>query len=407
MTTPDHIGKYEDLRLIGQGGFGNVYRAWDPDLRRQVAVKVMHAQFAQDERWVASFQQEARLMARVDQHPNVVRVIELQQDEQHGLFIAMDYYPRGNLDSLIRREGPFSVERAVGLLLQIANGLSAAHAAGIVHRDIKPLNILLDDDLACKISDFGIAASTDRSIYTRIGSPPYMAPEQKLGRVTDTRADIYSLGVTLYQMLVGDLPEELSQTEKPPDPSLQRPEIPERVVQILFKAIEFDAEDRYQSVDELIAELQSYTSAPDSTPTDTEPEASASGEMPEKPSESAIPRALARLALGTMTRLILFVGGAIAVIAIVLAVIFGLSGNDDQSLSGIAGGISDKVSNQISSFKATVLETPSKRIKVFVTGGGGSTWFGAIRRAGILIITTALTGRFGGHTTYLRCFAGS
>ena len=100
MTTPDHIGKYENLQLIGQGGFGNVYRAWDPDLRRQVALKVMHAQFAQDEQWVASFQQEARLMARVHQHPNVVRVIELQQDEQHGLFIAMDYYLRGNLKAI-------------------------------------------------------------------------------------------------------------------------------------------------------------------------------------------------------------------------------------------------------------------------------------------------------------------
>ena len=333
----------------------------------------MHAQFAQDEQWVASFQQEARLMARVDQHPNVVRVIELQQDEQHGLFIAMDYYPRGNLDSLIRREGPFTVEQAVGFLLQIANGLSAAHAAGIVHRDIKPLNVLLDDDLTCKITDFGIAASTDRSIYTRIGSPPYMAPEQKLGRVTDTRADIYSLGVTLYQMLVGDLPEELSQTETPPDPRLQRPEIPERVVQVLFKAIEFDAEDRYQSVNELIAELQTYASAPDSEPTGTEAVAPASeppsGEMPEKPSESAIPRALARLALGNMTKPMLFVGGAIVVIAIVLAVVFGLSGNDDRSLSGMAGGISDKFSNQISSLTATVLETPSKSIKVFVTEG--------------------------------------
>ena len=169
--------------------------------------------------------------------------------------MVMDYYLNGNLEELIRSEGPFSTERSVGFLLQIAGGLSAAHAAGIVHRDIKPLNVLLDDDFTCKITDFGIAASTDRSIYSRIGSPPYMAPEAKLGRRTDARADIYSLGVTLYQMLTGALPDELSQTEKPPDPRVQHPEIPERVVEILFKAIEFDAGDRYQTINELIAEL--------------------------------------------------------------------------------------------------------------------------------------------------------
>ena len=175
-------------------------------------------------------------MARVDQHPNIVRVIDLQQGE-HGLFMVMDYYPNGNLEELIRSEGSFSAERSIGFLLQIAEGLSAAHAAGIVHRDIKPLNVLLDDDLTCKITDFGIAASTDRSIYTRIGSPPYMAPEAKLGRRTDARADIYSLGVTLYQMLTGALPDELSQTEKPPDPRVQHSEIPERVVEILSRPL--------------------------------------------------------------------------------------------------------------------------------------------------------------------------
>ena len=209
MTTPNRIGKYEEPQLIGQGGFGSVYRALDPDLRRYVAIKVMHPQFAQDAEWVDRFQEEARFMARVDQHPNIVRVIDLQQGE-HGLFMVMDYYPNGNLEELIRSEGPFYADRSVGFLLQIAEGLSAAHAAGIVHRDIKPLNVLLDDDLTCKITDFGIAASTDRSIYSRIGSPPYMAPEAKLGRRTDARADIYSLGVTLYQMLTGALPDELS-----------------------------------------------------------------------------------------------------------------------------------------------------------------------------------------------------
>ena len=105
MTPPDYTGKYVDLRLIGQGGFGSVWWAWDPGLKRPVAIKVMLAQLAEDEAWVARFQQEARFMAQVDGHPNIVRVIELHQDE-HGLSIVMDYCPNGNLEDLIRSEGP-------------------------------------------------------------------------------------------------------------------------------------------------------------------------------------------------------------------------------------------------------------------------------------------------------------
>ena len=105
MTPPDYTGKYVDLRLIGQGGFGSVWWAWDPGLKRPVAIKVMLAQLAEDEAWVARFQQEVRFMAQVDGHPNIVRVIELHQDE-HGLSIVMDYCPNGNLEDLIRSEGP-------------------------------------------------------------------------------------------------------------------------------------------------------------------------------------------------------------------------------------------------------------------------------------------------------------
>ena len=188
MTPPDHIGKYVDLNLVGFGTYGSVYSAWDPDLDRYVAIKVMNAQFSQDEGAAARFQSEARFMARVDQHPNVVRVIELGEEER-GLYMVMDYYSNGNLENLIRTEGRLSTARAVGFALQIAAGLSAAHDAGIVHRDIIPQNVLLDDDFVCKVSDFGVSASTDRSIYTAVGTPAYMPPEQKLGRRTDARAD--------------------------------------------------------------------------------------------------------------------------------------------------------------------------------------------------------------------------
>jgi len=270
MVTSGHIGKYEIVRLLGRGGFGVVYEAWDPDLKRQVAVKVMHSHISQNQVWADNFSIEAQFMAKVDQHPNVARVKEFQRGED-GLFIVMDYYRNGSLHDLIRSEGPLSVERALKCTLEIANGLSAAHKEGIIHRDIKPLNVLLGDDYTCKVSDFGIAASTDRSIYSRIGTEAYMAPEQALGRRTGVPADIYSLGVTLYEMLTGGIPKELSRTEKPPDPTILHPEIPRRVVEILFKTIEFKAEDRYQSADELIAELKNSRSWTKPKPSQPDP----------------------------------------------------------------------------------------------------------------------------------------
>ena len=263
MVTPEHIGKYVSLQLIGVGGFGNVYRATDSDSGSLVAIKILNQEFSLDLAWVTRFQQEAGFMAQIGDHPNVAKVFDLQQ-EGDTFYIVMEYYAGGNLASLIDVER-LNHRSAVGLALQIAAGLSAAHAEGIVHRDIKPENILLDDDQACKISDFGIAASTDRSIYSRIGTLHYMAPEQALGRRTDARADIYSLGITLYQMLTGGIPVELEQTERPPDPREAYPDIPDRLVEILYKAIEFDADDRYQSINDFIQDLEIYEVAPAST----------------------------------------------------------------------------------------------------------------------------------------------
>ena len=264
MVTPEHIGRYVGLQLIGVGGFGNVYRATDSDNGSLVAIKVLNQEFSLDLAWVTRFQQEAGFMAQIGDHPNVVKVFDLQQ-EGDTFYIVMEYYPGGNLATLINTEQRLNHRAAVGMVLQIAAGLSAAHAAGVVHRDIKPENILLDEDEVCKISDFGIAASTDRSIYTRIGTLYYMAPEQALGRRTDARADIYSLGVTLYQMLTGALPVELEQTERPPDPRGIYQDIPDRLVEILYRAIEFDADDRYQNIDDLVADLETYEVTPAST----------------------------------------------------------------------------------------------------------------------------------------------
>jgi len=255
MTTPEYIGKYIKEKELGQGAFGVVYAAWDPRLERQVAVKMLHPHISQNKQWVEKFKGEARFLARFDRHPNVARIIELNEGEG-GLFIVMDYYKDGSLRDLILSEGPLPWERALQFTLEIASGLSAAHDEKLVHRDIKPSNVLLDHN-TCRITDFGVAASsTDGSIHSRIGTPGYLSPEQALGRSTDARADIYSLGVTLYVMLTGSLPRELSHTELPPDPRIRHTEIPERLVEILFKAIEFDPENRCESANELIDGLE-------------------------------------------------------------------------------------------------------------------------------------------------------
>ena len=313
MTPPDHIGKYVDLNLVGFGTYGSVYSAWDPDLDRYVAIKVMNAQFSQDEGAAERFQSEARFMARVDQHPNVVRVIELGEEER-GLYMVMDYYSNGNLENLIRTEGRLSTERAVGFALQIAAGLSAAHDAGIVHRDIKPQNVLLDDDFVCKVSDFGVSASTDRSIYTAVGTPAYMPPEQKLGRRTDARADIYALGVTMYQMLTGGIPDELIQTEVPPAPRSQNPEIPARIVEIIFKAIELDADTRYLTIGDFIDDLNSYEESEEGRQdTDRQP---SDGPGPNVSSNGLANRPRRTVALASMAAV-----GVIAVVAAIMAIV--------------------------------------------------------------------------------------
>ena len=201
------IGSYQILEEIASGGQATVYRAWDVRSGQVVALKVMHPHLTRDTTYVERFQREARLAAATT-HANIIRIFEVGQ-EGNTHFMALEYLPL-SLGNLIQAQGGMPIERVVDIIHQVALGLEAAHQEGIVHRDIKPQNILIASDGTAKITDFGISRMTDLATMTRTGAvmgmPHYMAPEQARGQRVDIRSDIYSTGIALYQMLSGELP---------------------------------------------------------------------------------------------------------------------------------------------------------------------------------------------------------
>ncbi len=207
------IGRVLDRRYhvrsrIAHGGMATVYLATDTRLDRQVALKVMHAELARDEEFVSRFIGEAKSVARLS-HPNIVAVFDQGSDGQY-LYLAMEYVPGRTLRSLLRERGAFSPDAALGIMEPILSGLAAAHAAGIVHRDVKPENVLLTADGRLKVVDFGLAQAQAATGHTRdgllIGTVAYIAPEHVTGHVTDFRTDVYAAGVLLFELLTGRQP---------------------------------------------------------------------------------------------------------------------------------------------------------------------------------------------------------
>lgn len=205
MEIRSFSGKYEAKRELGRGGMGVIYEAIQTALHRSVAIKVLHSQFTGDSTFLKRFQREARAMARLD-HENIIRVFDVSED-RGSHYIVMEFFPGKDLKQLILEMGKFSVQQALAIGYQVADALSYAHAQGIVHRDIKPGNIMVDRRGRVKIADFGIAAATDEISVTAtgniIGTPEYMSPEQARGEHLDGRSDLYSVGMVLYEMLSG------------------------------------------------------------------------------------------------------------------------------------------------------------------------------------------------------------
>ncbi|MBL7182837.1 MAG: serine/threonine protein kinase [Anaerolineae bacterium] len=271
------LGKYQILAEIGRGSFATVYKALDPELQREIALKVLDPRLACDEVFVQRFLREARSAANL-QHPNIVVVHEVGEVEG-TYFIAMAYLPGLPLVELIANEAPVTVERAIELLSPIAEALDYAHGQGFIHRDVKPSNIILDARGQPVLTDFGLVRAGDvsslSSLGTPIGTPYYMAPEQASGEPVNRRVDLYSLGVVLFEMLTRGVPFQADTPvavlyqhvhEIPPDLSTLDLGIPVPVAQVVKQALAKDASSRYPSGKVLIAALQNALTEQPGTP---------------------------------------------------------------------------------------------------------------------------------------------
>lgn len=245
--------------FIGRGGMGAVYRGWQTDLDRQVAIKVLPAEMAADGQFVERFRREARAMAKLS-HPHIISVYDFGQTSEGHLFFAMEYVEGANLHEIIHGPG-LNPEQALSVAGQICLALAYAHGKGVVHRDIKPANVMIDTESHVKVADFGLArliegvAESDPQFGastvtgTVIGTPDYMAPEQKRGHDVDHRADIYSLGVLIYEMLCRETPQGVF------EPPSRRTGCDTRIDGIVVKAMQQAPERRYQSTKEMKADV--------------------------------------------------------------------------------------------------------------------------------------------------------
>lgn len=259
-------GRYRICDELGRGGMGRVYKAMDREISEAVALKVLSPEISLNERMIERFRNELKLARRIS-HKNVCRIFDLGNCEG-TYFITMEYVPGDNLKSIIRMMGPLSPARALTIAGQVCDGMAEAHRLGVIHRDLKSSNIMIDREGSARIMDFGIARTaeskglTDRG--TLIGTPEYMAPEQIEGKDVDHRADIYSLGIILFEMMTGRIPFEgntplsvamMQKTARPPDPRGLNPQTPEALSAVISKCLEKDQAARYQRIEALASEL--------------------------------------------------------------------------------------------------------------------------------------------------------
>jgi len=278
--TPRTLGRYEIAALLGQGGMGRVYKAHDPMIGRAVAIKTLSTDVGVGAAELAEFRErfmrEARTAGRIG-HPNVVTIYDVGEAEGVA-YIAMEYVEGQTLRSLLDAKGALAPQQASRIAAQLAAGLAAAHKLGIVHRDVKPANVMLAPGVPVKLMDFGVAklaGTTGTRTGLILGSPAYLAPERVVGRAVDARCDIFSLGVVLYEMLTGTVPFSGPTVgallysvlnEAHPPPSTRNPQIPAVFERILAKALAKHPDDRYQDATELARDLRDWRNLPRPTP---------------------------------------------------------------------------------------------------------------------------------------------
>jgi serine/threonine-protein kinase len=260
-------GRYRLEARIGAGGMSTVYRATDETLQRQVAIKLMNREIATESDQLERFRREARAVAQLS-HPHIVGVIDYGEDDGRP-YIVFEYVEGETLKERIRRTGRLPITEAVAYAIEIARALGTAHAHHIVHRDVKPQNVLIDDEGAAKVTDFGIARTLDEEGLTAdgrvLGTTDYVSPEQALGRSVTGQSDLYSLGIVLYEMLTGEVPFKGENQvavamkhvrEQLPDVQMRRPEISSALAAVVETATAKRMEDRYADDAELIADLE-------------------------------------------------------------------------------------------------------------------------------------------------------
>src|SRR5215207_4606348 len=273
MAVRDHLidrlfdGRYRITRKLGAGGMANVYLAVDEELGRRVAIKTLNERHANDEQFVERFRREAKNAAGLS-HPNVVSVYD-RGEAEGTYYIAMEYVEGRTLKDLIVTRGPSPIPVAIDYTLQILQALRFAHRGGLVHRDIKPHNVIVDSDGRVKVMDFGIARAGAASQMTEagsiIGTAQYLSPEQARGAPVDQTSDLYSTGIVLYELLTGSVPftgetpveiamKHLSQAPVPP--SAHRPEVPRDLDYVVLRALAKDPADRYHSAEEMDSDLE-------------------------------------------------------------------------------------------------------------------------------------------------------
>ncbi len=268
--SPTYVGlrapaeRYQDRTLVGRGGMGSVYRAFDTRLRRWVALKILHSDLSGQQEFVDRFLREAQLAAML-QHPNIVTIFDVEQLDE-AVRLVMTWIDGEDLQRLLEREGPLPTERAARILEQLSSALDHAHnqPMPVLHRDVKPSNVMIARDERVVLTDFGVARLAGDVTLTQsgqlVGTPAYMAPELVLGGQADRRTDLYGLGVLLYQMLAGRPPFRAESplavlhaqlNTPPPPPSTFASGLSAKVDAVLLRALEKDPDRRFQRADEL------------------------------------------------------------------------------------------------------------------------------------------------------------